>query len=707
MEICPICQCPKSSKSSGSLTQWVSTCTCDIKKLEEFHNQEISIKLCKNCGKRINTGRAGSFTQFIFRFDICGCENPEISRPTVREEASSLNDTNSDIMIPSLEVEIEGIEGFPYERFSPLKKLGEGAIGSVYLALDKNLNTQVTIKLLKKLSDRDLVSFQNEARATSKLSHPNIVKVIDFGISQSATPYMVLEYLSGESLRDVIKRKGKLNQDFARNIILKILEATQYAHDRGIYHRDLKPSNIILRNNDTASILPTVIDFGIARVNDLALESIHMENQSIAGTPLYMSPDQGRGKSFDARSEIYTIGCLFFECLTGYPPFTGENSVATLQMHDSDSTPFLSDYLEEDYDKRLDAIIHKAMEKEPENRFQSAQEFHDALLLLDFQEGSNLAIEVKEQKKTDLKKEDIIIKGSLLVSLLLIPVIIYGVYSNIFQVKHEPTEKLKPLLPKISGSREVVTLQDITLDHPAWMIKQDVIRGHNLQDKDLIGINDFPDYDSLLILPPNKITGVGLELVHNKRRFTFIRIKSEKFNDQGALQLSKFKRVKVLAIDHSKDLSINGIKTILTLPRLRSLELRYMSKLPKGTITEIAKKKPISKLLLSHSTPIEAKELKALQNLPRLRNLGLSNTDIDDSVVPIIAKLNLIHLDISGTKITSRGLLQLARMDTLKNLKLTISKDGIIQSDISEFKKINSYCELDLFDERRHFLKRV
>lgn len=701
-EICPICQSPKSSKTSGSLTQWVSTCTCDLnQEMPDSKVQPESLKICKNCGKRISEGRTGSFTQFIFRFDMCHCENPEYS--TLTEESYDIDNDISLAFQPELEIdEIPDIKGFPYERFAPIKKLGDGSIGSVYQARDKILNNVVAVKLLKDLDEKQLMSFHQEAKATSKLNHPFIVKVIDFGISKSDTPYMVLQFLPGVSLKEKLNQEGNLDPAFSIKLICQVLEAIHCAHESGIYHRDIKPSNIILSPAEDGSIESKLIDFGIARINDQDLQEAHSTGKTLAGTPLYMSPDQGLGRSFDKRSETYSIGCVLFECITGAPPFTGESALETLQLHANEQPPATADYLDIECEE-LDSVIQKALAKEPENRFQSARDFSDALSKIKFEKISVPQSSPSPVSKKPISREQLIIKSSLILSLLFIPVIIYGVYSNFTLVNSEQEDKAnKPYkLPVIPKSSHIQTFDDRSLEEAAWFPKKEVIRGHNLSDKHLKELNNFPDQTVLLISPPNSITGEGFNLVKDKDRFVNVKIKSEGFDDTGAFYLSKFKNIETLTIGFSKYLTLIGIKYILRLPRLKSLELRFIDPLPEGTFSLLAKKKKIKRLFLGHCDPIKISDLKLLEHNPKLKHLSLAYCSVNDSAVPALLKLNLVSLDITGTFITRNGLIQLARSTTLRSIRLTRCKNIITQSDIDEFYKLNSRCRLELFDEHK------
>ncbi|MBZ0186224.1 MAG: serine/threonine protein kinase, partial [Candidatus Obscuribacterales bacterium] len=246
---CPICLSPRKAASQGSLTQWIVACACESGDSQEAESHFIN--MCRACSKRIAEGRAGSFTQFIFRWDICQCETPrsyaiDVDK-TLSSEAEAYEFVEGEAESETDEVEINFEPGlFPQKRYQPLRQLGSGGGGSVYLARDMLLNKLVAVKLLHVLDSRQLVAFQDEARATSKLVHPCIVSVLDFGVTEASVPYMVLEYVPGVSLQEVIARRGALDWEVCRKIFALVFDGISFAHDHQVFHRDITPANILL-----------------------------------------------------------------------------------------------------------------------------------------------------------------------------------------------------------------------------------------------------------------------------------------------------------------------------------------------------------------------------------------------------------------------------------------------------------------------------
>lgn len=368
--ICKVCLQPKEGSTSGRITQWVSICRCATAASEE--ELFSSLKICSKCYKRINLSRHGSFTQWIFRTDFCNCYQPQLSIEETEVESQEVRSFN-DIDYPELEMDEEDTD-FPYQRFKPVEILGQGAIGRVYRCQDRLLQKVVAVKVMQALQPQQVVSFQKEARLTAQLNHPHIIQIIDINITDRGTPYIVLEYVPGVSLRDYLTQGGPLNWKSALQMTEQILEALVYAHDKGIYHRDLKPENILLTRDEQNEFLVKLIDFGIAldAASEDADKDVEFQGKTFTGTPPYMSPDQAGGFSFDQKSEIYSVGCILFELLTGTKPFTGDTALEILTQQTKEEPPALDNNPEIAF---LSPLLNRALSKSREARFESSSAF--------------------------------------------------------------------------------------------------------------------------------------------------------------------------------------------------------------------------------------------------------------------------------------------------------------------------------------------
>ena len=253
-------------------------------------------------------------------------------------------------------------------RYRVLKRLGSGGMAEVYCAEDQQLGRRVALKLLHRrfADDEQFVErFRREASSAAGLSHPNIVGIFDRG-EWDGTYYIAMEFVEGRTLKDIIRERGPAPPEAAADVALQILRAARYAHKHGIVHRDIKPHNVLIDNEGRVR----VTDFGIARagVSDMT------ETGSVMGTAQYLSPEQAQGKPVDERSDLYSIGVVLYELLTGRVPFDAESpvSVALMQVSEPPVPPM---EVNPEVPPALNAVTLRAMEKNPDRRYQDADEF--------------------------------------------------------------------------------------------------------------------------------------------------------------------------------------------------------------------------------------------------------------------------------------------------------------------------------------------
>ena len=257
-------------------------------------------------------------------------------------------------------------------RYRIVSPLGSGGMADVYLAEDERLGRLVAVKVLKArlaADDEFLERFRIEARAAASLNHPSIVGVYDRGSADGAT-FIAMEYVTGESLKQRLRRDGALPQDEAVTIALAVLSALAAAHARKIVHRDVTSYNVMLDEDGRV----VVTDFGIARMGDSALT----RTGAMMGTSSYLSPEQAQGRQADERSDLYSLGVVLYEMLTGRVPFRGETDVAVAMQHVSTAPPNPRT-LEPGVSEALAGVAMRALSKNPDDRFQTADEFAAAL----------------------------------------------------------------------------------------------------------------------------------------------------------------------------------------------------------------------------------------------------------------------------------------------------------------------------------------
>ena len=260
-------------------------------------------------------------------------------------------------------------------KFAIEEKLGEGGMGAVYKARDTTLDRMVALKLIRPelLTAPDAVQrFQREARVTGKFQHPNVVQIHEVGETPDGLRFMALEFVDGGELRSVLRRDGALPPHRALRLIIQVLAALGEAHRAGIVHRDLKPQNIMVGPGDKVKLL----DFGIARPQqEGATLTLHGQ---IVGTVAYMSPEQVVGARLDGRSDLYAAGVVLFQMLTGRLPFAGAKPIDVMEAHRDQPPPRLRS-IRPDLPEVLEPVIARALEKEPEQRWQTAEEMITAL----------------------------------------------------------------------------------------------------------------------------------------------------------------------------------------------------------------------------------------------------------------------------------------------------------------------------------------
>jgi len=308
------------------------------------------------------------------------------------------------------------------EKYEILSVLGRGGMSTVYKAKHLLMNRIVALKLMKDQLLVDAIAverFKRESQAVSALSHKNVVTVFDFGVADGRA-FLVMDFLDGPTLNHVIQQEGHIAAARALPIFAQICEALEHAHRKGIVHRDLKPANICLVEQDGKTDIVKIVDFGLAKlVGESGGRALTRPGQ-VFGSPLYISPEQCQAKELDARADIYSLGCLMYEALTGMPPFLGETSFETMNKHCSEAPPAMATVAADlNIAPELEALVMRALEKDPNRRFQSAHDLRMALPVVpeQTQPGQNaLTVETKKPGKSTLLV--VILAGMILAAFL-------------------------------------------------------------------------------------------------------------------------------------------------------------------------------------------------------------------------------------------------------------------------------------------------
>lgn len=297
------------------------------------------------------------------------------------------------------------------DRYQIIKSIGEGGMANVYLAYDTILDRNVAVKVLRgdlATDEKFVRRFQREALSASSLSHPNIVEVYDVG-EDNGQYYIVMEYIEGKHLKELLKKRGKLTTSEVIDIMLQITDGMSTAHDSYIIHRDIKPQNIMIHENGVVKIT----DFGIAMAMNAAQLT---QTNSVMGSVHYLPPEQANGKGATLQSDIYSMGILMYELLTGKLPYKGDNAVEVALKHLKETIPDIKEELPE-LPGSIANIIKKATAKNPKNRYADAREMHEDLLTcmddsrvdeppIELPYSENISDEKKEAKLMQTKKKE-------------------------------------------------------------------------------------------------------------------------------------------------------------------------------------------------------------------------------------------------------------------------------------------------------------
>lgn len=650
---------PKSSAGPGTITQWLFICRCDA---ERIAVDDSASKICNNCGKPLNEGRKGTFTQFIFRAETCSCVRPvapaELSE-SISARKNSLNSLDSSAR-PEVEQKEEVAlplqeEHFPVTRYKPLKELGSGSSGRVYLARDMMLNKLVAVKTLQQLTGDQLISFQEEAKATSLLNHKNIVKILDFGAIESGIPYMVLEYIPGLSLFKQLERHRNLPWQTTVDIFIEICRALDYAHKEGVMHRDVKPSNIIFHTADDGTVEVKLIDFGVAQVGALGERELELQGRTIVGTPHYMSPDQARGQTFTSQSDIYSLGCVMFESLTGAPPFSADSPLELLRLHAEAKVPSAKARSDQDLPVDLDKLIARCLEKDPGSRPASMAEILEELNSIKAKAilaraESEVSKENPSSINSDVhKRQKSLSKFSIMTGLIATLSIAIG--ASLLYLNGSFRKEKTPLTPVQKKPPPVVGEE-----------MESFRKGPELSADDSFLMHHFSEIhaDDLKKLDLSKVQIV---------QFDFCSIE-----DKEVLRiLARCPNLSRLLLPGARNLTADKLKEFVT--EYKTINDRVL---------------PIRTIDLNNSD-IAPGTLKYLEELPTLRVCILDKTAISDQDMLSLSKLPLEQLTIEQTKLTDRGLAYLEQVRSLRLLRCE-NNSMVSRAALEKFKKANPRC---------------
>jgi serine/threonine protein kinase len=632
-----------------------------------------------------------------------------------------------------------------------LEEIGSGGMGVVYKARQSLLNRIVAIKTLhvERLSKDRILRFQREAEAASRLSHPNLVSIYDFGLTEQGRPYMVMDYLEGILLSELLKTKGSLSLSEAEPILSQICAGLACAHNQGVIHRDLKPSNVMVSSADSDSRSIKIFDFGIAKILDEKNNPTLTQSGDIMGSPNYMSPEQIMGRTLDHRSDIYSLGCMLFELLTGVTPFVGKTSMeAALKQVNENPSTLHDGSLGKIFPPELERVVSKTLEKDPEQRYQSVAQLQLDLVAALQAPVPDVFTPLEAPPITLARKRQMNARAlAVMVSMVAIGALsAYGLMST---TKHLPVSRPHAVgesssavkssedKAKASGQTHVPDSKesnsapmdavndpseaiikaatDDRIYHDEYTMKPQYqgalfvgqtislkafreravlppyvnelrCAEDDMNDEYLAMIKDKPL--KLLSLRYTLVTNRGLACLHVPT-LIMLKLEGQKVTDDGVANLSKLKNLKMITLFNNSITDV-GVSRLRAFKHLRYLMLGKNLEVTDQGLHYLAAL-PLDTIWLDFDQ-ITSNGLRQLADIKTLRVLNLSHSRVTDDGMKTLATMPLISLELDGLKITDAGLMQLAATKTLRQVSL---KDTLVTEEGKrKFAAIQPHCRM-------------
>jgi serine/threonine protein kinase len=591
-------------------------------------------------------------------------------------------------------------------RYKILSVIGTGGMGAVYRVEQLFLRKEFALKTLHTVNTTDLKirRFQKEAQLASRLDHENLVQAVDYGLIDGTQPFLIMDLVEGQTLAQYLETHGRMPVELALRTFIPICFAMAHAHSEGVIHRDIKPGNIVLTkfNPDSKAVVPKVVDFGIAKLMETEEQTL-TETGQVFGTPLYMSPEQTVGSHVDLRSDIYSLGCVFFEVLTGVPPFKGETLIQTILQHRNQ----VSDSLKKaalglDFPEGLEQIVAKMLAKDPEARYQDCLTLAQDLSWLLQGKTENIYARVAPNKVLEILDEPKkYFSTSMLLTALITAALVSTCFATIWFILNPPSKLDDKPSTHLYRSDSESVLMSAVLDHKDDMYLYAMVQ-------------NYPNMESLN-LHHKQITDEGMQ---SCRRLHLLRIldlsNCGHVSDRG---------IECLAQLPLEQLNLTGtdvtgacMSTLVRIPTLNKLSFmrtdfddagcRSLRLLPRLSVLYLSETRVTGKGLndLSKNQVVElnldsCRIRSALHHLTEMNLLGLSlsRCDITNSDLDILLHLRHIQtLVLDRNPINDEGLLKLAALPNLKHLSVRLC--NISAQGAAKFARLKPNCTLAIED---------
>lgn len=621
------------------------------------------------------------------------------------------------------------------DKYQFIETIGSGGAGVVYRARHLILQKDVAIKMIHQHSATNAAHrrFQQEGKALSALSHSNIVAVHDLGITDSGQPYLVMDWIDGDTLASIIRKQGALPIEDCIELFLQICEGLDHAHGHGILHRDLKPSNVMVSWRLAGKPSIKIVDFGIAKIVEESDEDRPQLTQTgeVIGSPLYMSPEQCLGKRLDFRSDLYSLGCLMFETLTGNPPFVGDSIVSIMMKHQTEKAMTLKEAtLGQSFPIQIEQIVSKLLAKNPVERYQSVTDLKDDLVAYKAGEKT-LALGAKEipifaqppRQRKSFVWPFVVLATAALSSVITLTMLQTNKQIDKIggqkQIKQDPHSFLAPEGDDDADVKEIVS------SHPA--AKRLDLKGLILSEKGLEPIkglftlselnlsactipdaafSSLKDLDlQILELGNSNITDKTVDYISELKTLLFLNVDRTALTDAAVPKLAKIKTLKTLNITNTKIGDAN-LSALATIPQLEFLDARHTKITDKG-VGYLSRAKSLGIIDLQNCK-LTDNSMKMLKTLPRLNWLKVTSTGIKgDGFAEVKDFPGLVCLEIGGDPtITDKDLYQLIPPKHPLKL-LVIDCPGITQTAIDQYRKVFPWVHLEVIGHQKNDVQQI
>ncbi len=564
-------------------------------------------------------------------------------------------------------------------QYEFLSVIASGGMGTVYKARHLVLDQNVAIKMMQteRLDEKHITRFRHEANALAALEHSNIIHVRDYGLTENGQPYMVLDYVEGMSMSQMIQSRGPIPVMFAMEFFAQIADALAHAHERGVLHQDLKPNNIMICESGKMIPYAKLIDFGIAKiVNGEATPAGLTNTGDILGSPAYMSPEQANGRAIDYRTDIYSLGCVMFEALTGTLPFKGATALEIVSHHINTPAPLISDMSISEFPKELEQLVARSLEKDPNKRLQSMGELRDNLLDILVKAGaatSGIKPESEPAKNARHSQTRVVVICGIGICLLMLAT------NGIILFKKQEAEKAHRIqFVKNAEEAEAAAHYDkSTVSHQLireqiqkWKPGGEVSLGYELFDDGLEEFSHFPATVTSVSLENSGVKGPGLAYLI-RYPLDYLSLNETSINDRAFLELKHMKTLTQLQVDNVT-ISDSALKHLEEVP-LERLSVR-LNKLHDVALKYIARIKTLKHLQCGKNDQLTAIGYAELKSLPNLQHLDVLDNPIDVKAAKTIAQLKINFINLTNTNIKDEALKELCVMPNLRNISLSDCK---------------------------------